>query len=656
MSGTHQAAVNQSRLNRAAVKNVAVKIIAVLAAALAAVLGMPAASQAANLTWGGGGADNNWSTTANWASGTAPVNTDVLFFGGETRTSTTNNLIDLFPGLGTQTGNTAVTFSNDGSAGNAGQFTLSGNKLLLGGNVVSTQSAVGVPLTSTIALDMEVKGGFRNITAGARHSIEVSGVISADSTTRGLTTSAGASSKVILSGLNTLNFLRLSAGTTSVNTLFDTGVASAGGTGAIQLGFSPSATTLEYTGAATSTNRTFSGFNNATQNPAIRIDNNGTGTLTFTSGTFNSELNLVAATRTFTVGGANNGVIEGVIQNNNSAAGVLALTKADAGTWTLGGANTYTGTTAVDQGTLQIGSGGTTGALSSSSTITGSTGATLAFNRSNTITQGTDFNSVIGGGMNVRQLGSGTLVLNGANTYTGATSVNAGTLALTSLGSFANSSAIIVGDVGSSAAVLDLTAKAGAFSIGAGQLLGGGGTVRLASSGTLNVLGTFSPGNSPGLFTYDGGTTVLSGTTLMEILGTSRATSPSHGTGFYDAVDVVNNGILQFGGNLTLDFASLFGDNTTFDLFTPATGSSLAGNFTGVTVVGGFYTGLDWNLTGSTWKSSNTAGGQSLEFSSVTGQLVIVVPEPGTWALAGLGITIAAGAAVRRRRRRLAGA
>jgi autotransporter-associated beta strand protein len=251
-----------------------------------------------------------------------------------------------------------------------------------------------------------------------------------------------------------------------------------------------------------------------------------------------------------------------------------------------------------------------------------------------------------GGGLT--KLGTGRLTLSGSNAYTGSTTISGGTLALGAAGSFANSSAIIVGSASSAGAVLDLTAKTGGFSIGAGQLLGGGGTVRLASSGTLNVLGTFSPGNSPGLFTYSAGTTVLSGTTLMEIFGTSRATSPSHGTGFYDAVDLVNNGTLQFGGMLTLEFSSLFANNTTFDLFTPAAGSSLAGDFTGVNVGGSFYTGLSWNQTGGTWKSSNTVGGQSLEFSSATGQLVIV-PEPAGLALAGIGIAAAASAYRRRR-------
>ena len=367
-----------------------------------------------------------------------------------------------------------------------------------------------------------------------------------------------------------------------------------------------------------------------------------------TAGGFSKRLQLDGSAAGNTIGAISD-------TTNATAGAVVNVIKANTSTWTLTGSNTYTGTTTISQGVLQVGSSGTVGSLSPSSPITGSAGATLAFNRSDTVTQGTDFTSVIGGGINVRQLGSGTLVLNGANTYTGTTSVNAGTLALTSLGSFDNSSSIIVGDVGSSAAVLDLTDKAGAFSIGAGQLLGGGGTVRLASSGTLNVLGTFSPGNSPGLFTYDAGTTVLGGTTLMEIFGTSRATSPSDGPGFYDAVNVVDNGTLQFGGNLTLEFSSFFDNNTTFDLFTPESGSSLAGNFAGVTVGGGFYTGLTWNQTGSGWKSSSTLAGQSLEFNATSGQLVIV-PEPHaiTVAITGIG-AFAVWQRVRRRRSRRSG-
>jgi autotransporter-associated beta strand protein len=272
------------------------------------------------------------------------------------------------------------------------------------------------------------------------------------------------------------------------------------------------------------------------------------------------------------------------------------------------------------------------------STVVQSGGANLSVASAQTLTLGSPLTDG-GGGGGLRKLGTGTLVLSGSNAYSGQTTISAGTLALGANGSFGSSSGITVGDAGSSNAVLDLTAKTAAFALGASQSLSGGGTVLVASGQQFDVQGTFAPGNSPGLFTFDGGTTVLSGTTAMEIFGTSRATSPSHGSGFYDAVDVVDNGVLQFGGILSLEFSSLFGDDTRFDLFSPATGSSLAGNFTGVNVTGSFYTGLSWTQSGSVWTSTNTLAGQSLEFDATNGQLVIV-PEPGAFCIAGIGMAL----------------
>jgi len=71
---------------------------------------------------------------------------------------------------------------------------------------------------------------------------------------------------------------------------------------------------------------------------------------------------------------------------------------------------------------LQLGNGGTTRSLVGNITNNG----VLAFNRSNDLT----FGGMISGTGSVQQLGSGATLLRGANTYTGATTVNAGTLEL----------------------------------------------------------------------------------------------------------------------------------------------------------------------------------------------------------------------------------
>ncbi len=108
-----------------------------------------------------------------------------------------------------------------------------------------------------------------------------------------------------------------------------------------------------------------------------------------------------AGYQAFTFGVDNgSGPFEGVITNAFSAANIV---KEGTGTIVFLGANTYTGTTQVSTGTLQVGDGGTIGALGTGA-VTISAGATLEINRSN------DFASAVGQTFS----GAGTLVKTGA--------------------------------------------------------------------------------------------------------------------------------------------------------------------------------------------------------------------------------------------------
>ena len=103
--------------------------------------------------------------------------------------------------------------------------------------------------------------------------------------------------------------------------------------------------------------------------------------------------------------------------------GIGGLTQHGAGTLTLAGDNTYGGATRILNGALQIGNGGASGALGLGSVLDN---GTLVFNRSGTQT----WHNAISGTGDLVKRGDGTLTLDGASTYGGATRVEGGTLQL----------------------------------------------------------------------------------------------------------------------------------------------------------------------------------------------------------------------------------
>ena len=101
------------------------------------------------------------------------------------------------------------------------------------------------------------------------------------------------------------------------------------------------------------------------------------------------------------------------------------LIKNGAGTLTLSGNNTYTGATAINAGTLQIGTG-TIGSINTPGGVTSSAGTAIVFNS----TANSSIGGVVAGGLALTNNGTSAIVLGGANTYTGATTINAGSVTL----------------------------------------------------------------------------------------------------------------------------------------------------------------------------------------------------------------------------------
>jgi autotransporter-associated beta strand protein len=213
-------------------------------------------------------------------------------------------------------------------------------------------------------------------------------------------------------GANTyLGVTTISGGTLRVGTLADGGAPSDIG----EADSSPAnlvldGGTLQYTGNGVSSDRAFTlGVSGAV------IDASGTGALNLSSAALGYS---GIGGRLLTLAGSTIGnTLASVISDSN---GPTALTKTGAGAWTLTGDNTYSGTTTINSGTLQIGAGGATGSPGTADIV--DNGA-LVFNRSGTLVVGT----VTGTG-SVTKNGPGTLILTGNNTYQNGTTVNAGTL------------------------------------------------------------------------------------------------------------------------------------------------------------------------------------------------------------------------------------
>ena len=256
--------------------------------------------------------------------------------------------------------------------------------------------------------------------------------------------------------------------------------------------------------------------------------------------------NLANINSIFSIGALNtNTTFAGTIQNNT---GTVAITKVGTGSLTLSGTNTYTGSTTISAGILDITA---TGALPSFNTNGGysvANGATLAVYNAvtdaniasmlattnfaagaalgfDTTTANRTYSTVLAdtaqGALGLTKLGANTLNLTGANTYTGVTTINAGILSTGTTGSLATSGTPSASSIGQSTSV-------------AANLVLGGGTLQYANTGAAE--------STDRLFTITGGTT----TSALDASGTNSITYS-------------NTGAIAFSGSNTTQTLTLTG-------------------------------------------------------------------------------------------------
>jgi fibronectin-binding autotransporter adhesin len=203
---------------------------------------------------------------------------------------------------------------------------------------------------------------------------------------------------VSLSGANTFTgLIQIFNGTLKATTVADSGgsalgVASGANT-VMVVGNAGNTGTFEYTGtsAATTARQVQIGSGNATLTGGAKIINNNTLTansLKFTNSNFNQAYAAATEVRVLTLGGTNSGAneIQGAIIDN-AAAGNIGVTKANSGTWTLSGANTYSGATIVSEGTLTI--SGSRNVNAGTINVGGTTAVSSVLNLDNTGSYGT---------------------------------------------------------------------------------------------------------------------------------------------------------------------------------------------------------------------------------------------------------------------------
>jgi autotransporter-associated beta strand protein len=266
----------------------------------------------------------------------------------------------------------------------------------------------------------------------------------------------------------------------------------------------------------------------------------------------------------------------------------------------------------IDQATVQVGNGGTTGMIGSgaNASVMGDiqNDGVLAFALTST---NRTLSNIIKGNGSVSNVSTGTITLTGNNTYSGTTSVSAGKLALSGSGSLGTSSIQITGgelDMGGKSLSNTLTSLAGG-TLSNGTITNNGGNYALQSGTVSAVLAGTNGLNKTGTgvltltgnTTYNGATTINAGTlfangNIANSAVTINSGATLGGSGTIATGVVVNSGATiapgatsanNAFGNLSVDTLTLNGGGNYSVKIGQASGGTAGTNWDLITVGGG---------------------------------------------------------------------
>ena len=591
--------------------------------------------------------------TADLLLGTVTIGTQTL------RTGPTDNLFAFDTGTLTM-GN--LTMGSKTAAGNTTNvINLGGGTVLIGSGTGTAATLASNTSTGVVSSTINVTGGTVTIGSGAGQALIMG---SANTNAAGSTTTAlnvsGGDVTLATAGATAVTMATANAGTANAT------IGVTGGTLTVQ------GAIVRGTGAGT-------------QSATVTLDG---GVLDMTGKSI----------------GASGGVItfnaqSGTLKNLAELNGGGAFTKTTTGTLYMDGVNSYTGTTTVSAGTLQFlletALYNNTSASWTDMNIVVSSGATAAFNVGGageftasdvdvikslgTVSGGFQSGSVLGldttnaaggsftyGGViadtngransvGLEKMGSNTLVLTQTSTYTGPTTVSAGTLQ--------------VGD-GTSGAL----AGSGIVTVGTGATLSGSGSIAgstVISSGAILAPGVGITGISNQTLTFTAAGTALDikdgGQIQLGLTSSSQVDAGFDMSG--DALTYLNT----HGGATGTAYTSIWDQsgnydsikltNGTFNLGVTGAGTITVLDNSSTLTLGSIFKLLDWSTVGTTDSLAGSGGftladlnligvslGSGLAWDTsafTTYGVIVVVPEPSRMLLLILGI---GGFTLRRRR------